>query len=161
MGIVAQTTYQFKSNEKGRKYILKIRQTSLTNVVWGPCYRENQWRTICQDVTKIRGWTGWLAQQMEAFKTELEKEGNQSMTTDMYIVTVRKYTRAKKLTPRMLNVLIERIEVHHAEKRSGEHLLKLVIHYACVGSIGIPDTIKLPEPEVRLQTRKGVAVSYA
>lgn len=39
------------------------------------------------------------------------------MTTDAFINIVRKYTRAKKLTTRMLNELIQRIEVHQAEKR--------------------------------------------
>jgi hypothetical protein len=56
--------------------------------------------------------------------------------------------------------LIDRIEVHQAEKQSGEHVQKLTIRYACVGSMDIPDIDKLPEPEVRLQTRKGVAVNY-
>lgn len=41
------------------------------------------------------------------------------MTTDMFIGLVRKYTRARKLTPRMLNELIEKIEVFHAEKIDG------------------------------------------
>ena len=41
------------------------------------------------------------------------------MTTDMFIGLVRKYTRARKLTPRMLNELIEKIEVFNAEKIDG------------------------------------------
>ncbi len=101
-----------------------------------------------------------LAQRMNALKADLDKETGQSMTTDMFIATVRKYTRAKKLTPRMLNELIDRIEVHHAERRPNEHIQKLVIHYSCVGTLEIPNIVKLPEPEVRLQTRKGVAVNY-
>ncbi len=32
------------------------------------------------------------------------------------MTSVRKYTRARKLTPRMLNELIEKIEVHQSEK---------------------------------------------
>ena len=101
-----------------------------------------------------------LAQRMNALKADLDKETGQSMTTDMFIATVRKYTRAKKLTPRMLNELIDRIEVHHAERRPNEHIQKLVIHYSCVGTLEIPNIVKLPEPEVRLQTRKGVAINY-
>jgi len=31
----------------------------------------------------------------------------------------------------------------------------------CIGSIAIPDYLELPEPEIRVQTRKGVEVSYA
>lgn len=83
------------------------------------------------------------------------------MTTDMFISTVRKYTRAKKLTPRMLNELIDRIEVYQAEKVSGEWVQKLTIHYNCVGVIFIPDMFPLPVPSVSVNTRKGVIVNYA
>ena len=42
------------------------------------------------------------------------------MTTDLFISLVRKYTRARKLTPRMLNELIEKIEVfQRREDRRG------------------------------------------
>ncbi len=79
----------------------------------------------------------------------------------MFIATVRKYTRAKTLTPRMLNELIERIEVHQAEKIDGEWVQKLTIHYNCVGAIFIPEVFPLPVPEVAVNTRKGVVVNYA
>ena len=79
----------------------------------------------------------------------------------MFISTVRKYTRAKKLTPRMLNELIERIEVHQAEKIDGKWEQRLAIHYNCVGAIFIPDVFPLPAPQVSVNTRKGVVVNYA
>ena len=94
-----------------------------------------------------------LAERIKELKTELDKERGKSMTTDMFIAIVRKYTRAKKLTERMLNELIERIEVHQAEKVEGEHRQKLTIQYNCVGSIQIPDILPLPLPEVLIQTR--------
>ena len=65
------------------------------------------------------------------------------------------------MTPRMLNELIERIEAHQAEKVNGTSVQKLTIHYNCVGFIEIPDILSLPEPDVLIQTRKGVAVSYS
>ena len=76
----------------------------------------------------------------------------------MFISTVRKYTRAKKLTPRMLNELIDRIEVRQAEKIDGEWVQKLTIHYNCVGAIFIPDIFPLPATSVSVNTRKGVVV---
>jgi len=79
-------------------------------------------------------------------KAELDKNSNQAMTTDIFVTTVRKYTRVKKLTARMLNELIERIEVHQAGKVNGVHVQKLTIHYNCVGSIEIPGILPLPEP---------------
>ena len=57
-----------------------------------------------------------LAEKIKALRAEIDKQNSQSMTTDMFISLVRKYTRARKLTPRMLNELIEKIEVFNAEK---------------------------------------------
>ena len=79
----------------------------------------------------------------------------------MFIGLVRKYTRARKLTPRMLNELIEKIEVFNAEKIDGVWEQRLRIHYNCVGTIEIPTVLPLPIPEVSVNTRKGVVVNYA
>lgn len=100
-----------------------------------------------------------ILERVKVLKAELAKADSQTMTSDMFIATVRKYTRTRKLTPRMLTELIEYIEVHHAEKIDGVHVQKIRIHYNCVGSIEIPEM--LPEPEVLIQTRKGITVSYS
>ena len=102
-----------------------------------------------------------LAEKIKALRAEIDKQSSQSMTTDMFISLVRKYTRARKLTPRMLNELIEKIEVFNAEKIDGVWEQRLRIHYNCVGVIEIPELIPLPAPEVSVNTRKGVVVNYA
>ena len=102
-----------------------------------------------------------LAEKIKALRAEIDKQNSQSMTTDMFISLVRKYTRARKLTPRMLNELIEKIEVFNAEKVDGVWEQRLRIHYNCVGAIEISDLIPLPAPEVSVNTRKGVVVNYA
>ena len=102
-----------------------------------------------------------LAEKIKALRAEIDKQNSQSMTTDMFISLVRKYTRARKLTPRMLNELIEKIEVFNAENVDGVWEQRLRIHYNCVGAIEIPDLIPLPAPEVSVNTRKGVVVNYA
>ncbi len=101
-----------------------------------------------------------LADKIKATKAALEKSTSQAVTADMFISIVRKYTRAKKLTPRMLNELIEKIEVHQAEKVNGVWEQRLTIHYNCIGAIDIPDVLPLPYPEVSVNTRKGVVVTY-
>ena len=100
-----------------------------------------------------------LAEKIKAVSTELYKHESKAMTTDMFISTVRKYTRAKKLSERMLNELIERIEVYQSEKVDGVHVQRLKIFYNCIGFIDIPDMIAIPE--ISMQTRKGVVVSYS
>ena len=101
-----------------------------------------------------------LLDRIKGLRTELDRKTEKAMTTQMFIATVRKYTRAKKLTPRMLNELVEKIEVFHAEKPQGEHRQRIIIHFTCVGSIEIPDVLPLPAPEVRIKTRRGVAINY-
>lgn len=102
-----------------------------------------------------------ISEKMKLLGSELDKLGNKAMTSDAFLSIVRKYTRAKKLTPRMLNELIEKIEVHQAEKIDGVWEQKLTIHYNCVGAIFIPDTDSLPIPDVTVNTRRGVFVTYA
>ena len=101
-----------------------------------------------------------LAEKMKLLHREIDKLSSNSVSTDLFLSTVRKYTRAKKLTPRMLNELINRIEVHQAEKINGEWVQRLTIHYNCIGALFIPDTEPLPAPNVTVNTRRGVYVTY-
>ena len=101
-----------------------------------------------------------LAEKMKLLHHEIDKLSSNSISTDLFLSTVRKYTRAKKLTPRMLNELINRIEVHQAEKINGEWVQRLTIHYNCIGALFIPDTEPLPVPNVTVNTRRGVYVTY-
>ena len=102
-----------------------------------------------------------LSEKIKKLRSEIEKQSSRSMTTDMFIGLVRKYTRARKLTPRMLNELVEKIEVFNAEKIDGVWEQRLRIHYNCVGTIEIPTVLPLPIPEVSVNTRKGVVINYA
>ena len=99
-------------------------------------------------------------ERIKKLREELDKLSNKSMSTDLFLSTVRQYTRAKKLTPRMLNELVDHIEVHQAEKIDGEWVQKLTIHYNCIGALFIPDTDSLPVPDVTVNTRRGVYVTY-
>ena len=101
-----------------------------------------------------------LAEKIKKLRSEIEKQSSQAMTTDMFISLVRKYTRTRKLTPRMLNELVEKIEVYNAEKIDGVWEQRLRIHYNCVGEIIIPKMLPLPIPDVTVNTRKGVFVNY-
>ena len=102
-----------------------------------------------------------LTEKIKQLRSEIEKQSSRTMTMDMFISLVRKYTRAKKLTPRMLNELVEKIEVFNAEKVNGVWEQRLRIHYNCVGTIEIPSALPLPTPDVSVNTRKGVVVNYA
>ena len=101
-----------------------------------------------------------LSEKIKKLRTEIDRQSSRTTSTDMFVSIVRKYTRARKLTPRMLNELVEKIEVYNAEKIDGEWVQRLRIHYNCVGEMNIPNEPALPIPAVTVNTRKGVFVSY-
>ena len=101
-----------------------------------------------------------LSEKIKKLRSEIEKQSSRATSTDMFVSIVRKYTRARKLTPRMLNELVEKIEVYNAEKIDGEWVQRLRIHYNCVGEMNIPNEPALPIPAVTVNTGKGVFVSY-
>ena len=102
-----------------------------------------------------------LSESIKVLQKELDKSMNKTVDTNVFIKTVRKYTKAKSLTDRMLNELIEKIEVYHAERIDGVNVQKLKIHYNCIGSIEIPQFEQIPEVVVIIPTRQGVETSYA
>ena len=38
---------------------------------------------------------------------------------------------------------------------------RVVIYYNCIGAFDVPDRRKIPEADIIMETRKGVALSYA
>ncbi len=101
-----------------------------------------------------------LIERIHEVRDAIEQANGKVVSTERFVAAVKKYTRVKKLTPRMLNELIERIEVFQAEKIDGVHKQKIIIYYNCIGSVEIPDILPIPAPQVMMQTRKGVLVGY-
>ncbi len=80
----------------------------------------------------------------------------------MFIATVRKYTRIKKLTREVLHELIDEIKINHAEKLDSSETVQIItIYWNCIGAIEIPDLPKIPDVDVTVNTRKSVNVKYA
>ena len=102
-----------------------------------------------------------LNKQINELQAELDSNKNKSVSTDAFMAIVRKYTRARKLTPRMLNELIEKIEVYQAEIIDGKKVQRLKIYYNCIGSIEIPDFDLIPDNAVTVNTRQGVDINFA
>ena len=104
---------------------------------------------------------GENAKKIKALRLELKKSDGRQMDTEAFLATVRRYTDAQELTRRMVAELIDHIEVYHAEKVNGVKQQRIVIYYNCIGQFAVPDRRKIPEVDVLLKTRKGVAVSYS
>ena len=104
---------------------------------------------------------GENGKRIKALRLELKQSEGKRMDIDDFLVTVRQYTNATKITKRMVGELIDHIDVYHAEKQDGVTTQRVVIHYNCIGAFDVPDRRKIPEADIIMETRKGVAVSYA
>ena len=104
---------------------------------------------------------GEISAKIKALRLELEKAEGQQMDMEDYLQMVRRYTHVTKITQRMVSELIDHIDVYHAEKRDGVTNQRIVIHYNCIGAFEVPDRKKIPETDIIMETRKGVALSYA
>ena len=101
------------------------------------------------------------AKKIKALRLELKKDESKRMDIDDFLETVRRYTDATTITKRMVAELIDHIEVYHAEKQDGVTNQRVVIYYNCIGAFDVPDRRKIPEADIIMETRKGVALSYA
>ena len=104
---------------------------------------------------------GENAKKIKALRLELKKDESKRMDIDDFLETVRRYTDATTITKRMVAELIDHIEVYHAEKQDGVTNQRVVIYYNCIGAFDVPDRRKIPEADIIMETRKGVAPSYA
>ena len=104
---------------------------------------------------------GENAKKIKALRLELKKDESKRMDIDDFLEKVRRYTNATTITKRMVAELIDHIEVYHAEKQDGITNQRVVIHYNCIGAFDVPDRRKIPEADIIMETRKGVALSYA
>ena len=104
---------------------------------------------------------GENAKKIKALRLELKKDESKRMDIDDFLETVRRYTDATTITKCMVAELIDHIEVYHAKKQDGVTNQRVVIYYNCIGAFDVPDRRKIPEADIIMETRKGVALSYA
>jgi DNA invertase Pin-like site-specific DNA recombinase len=103
---------------------------------------------------------GEISRRIKVLRSELKKETSQLYTADMFLEIVRRYTNATGLTQHMVTELIDHIDVYHAERVDGEITQQVVPHYHCIGAFEVPDWKDIPEIDILIETRKGVALSY-
>ena len=102
-----------------------------------------------------------IAEKIKALSAEISEKKSKTVTSDMFLGAVRKYTRIKELTPQILNELIEKIEVYQSEKIDGKTVQRLKIHYNCIGTMEIPNLKQIPDNNVKIHTRQGVDIEYS
>lgn len=162
MGQAEQANSEYRQKKQKELYVLNGRNRELDNL-FNRMYEDNingkiddnRFATMSTQYTDEQSE---IAEKVQTLTSELSKQEIKASTANAFLSIVRKYTRAKKLNERMLNELIERIEVFKAEKIDGVTYQRLRIHYQCIGAIEIPDTFTIPE--IVLSTRQGVEVQY-
>ena len=104
---------------------------------------------------------GENAGRIKTLRLEVKKLDEKRMDVEDFLETVRHYTDATTITKRMVAELIDHIEVYPAVKEDGVTNQRVTIHYNCIGVFEVPDRRKIPERDILLETRRGVALSYA
>ena len=104
---------------------------------------------------------GENAKRIKGLRSELKKDTSQLYTADSFLEVVHRHTGATAVTQRMVAELIDHIVVYHAEKESGIKTQRIEIHYNCIGPFEVPNWNEIPELQVYIKTRKGVALSYS
>jgi len=162
MGQAEQSNTEERQKKQKELYALNARNRELDKL-FNRMYEDNvngkiddaRFATMSKQYTAEQAE---IAERVQTITSELSKQEAKAMTADVFLSVVRKYTRAKKLNERMLNELIERVEVFKTDKIDGVHYQRLRIHYHVIGAIEIPDTF--PIPDIIIRTRKGVLVKY-
>ena len=136
------TDFELKMKEMAN---LRRRDAEIENVL-AKLYEDNLSGKITDErYTKMffnyeQEQTGIL-ERIKILSSEMSNATEKRMTSDTFTKMVRKYTRSKVLSERMLNELIQKIVVYHAEKIDGIYIQKLEIHWHCAGVIAFPNEV--------------------
>ena len=57
--------------------------------------------------------------------------------------------------------LIDHIDVYHTDRVNGEITQDIRIYYNYIGAFDVPDWKNIPDFDILLETRKGVALNYS
>ena len=79
--------------------------------------------------------------KIEQLSKDIENIEKKDTDITQFISNVKKYTEIAKLTPEILNELIEKIVIHQKEKVNGKKVQKIDIYYRGVGIISFPVSI--------------------
>ena len=109
---------------------------------------------------KYEGEQQSIVARIDELKRRFDETQSRVANTDTFLKAVRKYTKIKKLTPRILTELIDHIDIHESVMVNGSRTQRIVIYYNCIGAIEIPDEVAIPLPQISVNTRKGVTVTY-
>ena len=79
-----------------------------------------------------------LDAEVSMIEQKLRDADKANVDLRMLLKGLREFTEMKKLTPELVNTLIQRIEVHNSDRSSGKIRVKVDIYFTAVGIIDLP-----------------------
>lgn len=105
---------------------------------------ESNMANVISDERFMKMTADYEAEQKE-LKEDIDKktkllESSEQKKVDMHMLLkgLRAFSECRTLTPEILNMLIERIEVHKSERIDGKKRVKVDIYFTAIGMIDIP-----------------------
>lgn len=80
--------------------------------------------------------------KIEQLSKDIENTKKKDTDITQFISNVKKYTEITKLSPEILNELIEKIVIHQKEKTNGKKVQEIDIYYRGVGIISFPVSLE-------------------
>ena len=100
-----------------------------------------------------------LKKKITTFQAELDADERHKQTATTFLHTVRKYTGMSELNHHIVNELVEKIVIHHANGKGKSRTQELEFHYNFVGVLDVPEVEEIAN-SITIDTRQGVAVEY-
>ncbi len=99
-----------------------------------------------------------LKVKIRQYKEELTRLESFRQGKEQFQNAFRSFMEMKRLTPALLNELIDKIVVYNIEGKGKNKTQKIIIHYKFIGAITLPASDEFKN--IVLEPREGVAVTY-
>lgn len=93
-----------------------------------------------------------LLSKIAESEVKLQEMSKAGVDFKVLLKTLREFTDIKKLTPTIVNKLIQRIEVHNNDKSSGHCYVKVDIYFTAAGLIDIPSAEEIQKLMEKIRT---------
>ena len=84
-----------------------------------------------------------IKQEISDFEVQLSRAGQEKVDLKMLIKGLKEFTEIGRLTPEIVNTVIQRIEVHNSDRSSGHIKVRIDIHYTAIGLFDLPSQEEL------------------
>ena len=142
--LAKSTQDEIKQLSKNKKELEKAKKRIIENV--SGKLTDDRFRNLSFNYDKEQQE---LKIKIEQLSNEIENKEKKDTDITQFISNVKKYTEIDKLTPEILNELIEKITIHQTQKINGKKVQEIDIYYRGVGIISFP--VSLDNLEITIE----------